>query len=118
MELVTIERHEAFTHLSLRGRLDPAGVEKLEPGFTAAIVPRRVHAILDISGVVFISSLGIGTLVRAARSLGVHKAKVILVAPTVLVRGAIEFAAVAAILPIADSVDEARAMLGVVASGE
>lgn len=118
MELVTIERHDAYTHVSLAGRLDPPGVDRLEPAFTATIVPRRVHAIVDMSGVVFISSLGIGTLVRAARSLGMHKAKVVLVAPTVLVRGAIEYAAVATILPIVDSADDARALLGFVRASQ
>jgi anti-anti-sigma factor len=108
MELVTIELHESYTHVSLIGRLDIAGVERLEPRFTACIVPRRVHAFVDISGVVFISSLGIGTLVRVARTLGVHKATLVLVSPTALVRGALEHARVTSLLPIADSLEHAH----------
>ena len=115
MELVTIELHEVYTHISLAGRLDTAGVDRLEPRFTATIVPRRVHALVDMSGVVFISSLGIGTLVRAARALGSHGAVLVLVSPTSLVRGALEHAQVAALLPMAETIEHARQM--VAASG-
>jgi|SRR5262252_6684135 len=69
IEIVVIETSEVLTHIALRGRLDATGVEKVEPELARHTVARRKPAIVDITGVDVLPSIGIGLLVKVARSL-------------------------------------------------
>jgi anti-anti-sigma regulatory factor len=71
-ELLVIEANEAFTHVAVRGRLDTAGVSDVEFELTRQTVPRRKPAIVDISAVDVLASIGVGMLVRIARSMHSH----------------------------------------------
>lgn len=68
-ELVVIEANEAFTHVALRGRLDLTGVGDVERELTKQTVARRLPAIVDISAVDVLASIGVGMLVKNARSM-------------------------------------------------
>ena len=65
------ERH---VKVVLEGRLDTPGVDSIETRFLASLVPAASNAILDMSQVDFVSSLGIRMLVSAARSLKLRQA--------------------------------------------
>lgn len=71
-ELVVIEANDAFTHVALRGRLDVTGVSDVEFELTRQIVARRKPAIVDLSAVDILASIGVGMLVKTARSLHSH----------------------------------------------
>ena len=71
-EIVVIEAGEAFTHVALRGRLDVTGVEAVELKLTSHTVARRKPAIVDISAVEVLASIGVGMLVKTARSMHSH----------------------------------------------
>ena len=68
-ELVVIEANDTLTHLALRGRLDVTGVEQVERELTKHTVARRKPAIVDISAVDVLASIGVGMLVKNARSM-------------------------------------------------
>ncbi len=68
-EIEVIEANETFTHVVLRGRLDLNGVGKVEHELTKQTVARRKPAIVDISAVEILASIGIGMLVKTARSM-------------------------------------------------
>lgn len=55
--------------VALQGRLDTAGVDRIETRFTATVVPARRPTIVDLSAVPFVSSMGIRMLLSAARAL-------------------------------------------------
>ena len=48
------------------GALGTLGVDQIETRFTASIVPSGKHALVDLSGVTFLSSMGIRMLVATA----------------------------------------------------
>src|SRR5580765_1051284 len=71
-EIVVVEATDAFTHVVVRGRLDGSGVGKVELDLTKHTVTRRKPAIVDISTVDILASIGIGMLVRIARTMHSH----------------------------------------------
>lgn len=71
-ELVVIETNDAFTHVALRGRLDLTGVGEVELQLTAQTVARRKPAIVDITAVEILASIGVGMLVKNARAMHSH----------------------------------------------
>jgi len=68
-EIVVIEASEALTHVALRGKLDVAGAGDVELELTRQTVARRKPAIVDISAVDLLASIGVGMLVKNARSM-------------------------------------------------
>src|SRR5262249_55067108 len=56
----------------LRGRLDITGVEAVELKLASQTVARRKPAIVDISAVEILASIGVGMLVKTARSMHSH----------------------------------------------
>jgi len=71
-ELVVIEANDALTHVALRGRLDLTGVSDVELELTRQTVDRRKPAIVDISAVDVLASIGVGMLVKNARWMHSH----------------------------------------------
>jgi anti-anti-sigma factor len=71
-EIVVIEANDSLTHVALRGRLDVTGVEDVELELTRHTVARRKPAIVDISAVDVLASIGVGMLVKHARSMHSH----------------------------------------------
>lgn len=67
--------------VALIGRLDIEGVGRVETKFVAATATQRRPVIVDLSGVTFIGSLGIGMLVGAAHALKRHGAGMVLLDP-------------------------------------
>jgi anti-sigma B factor antagonist len=94
--------------IALVGRLDTLGVERIETRFSASIIPKARNTAIDLSGVTFLSSMGLRLLISTARSLSLKKAKLVLFGPQPLVKETLEHASIGAIIPIA--VDEAHAL--------
>ena len=68
-EILIIEANDAFTHVALRGRLDVTGVADVERELAKHTVARRKPAIVDICAVEILASIGVGMLVKNARSM-------------------------------------------------
>ena len=71
-EIVVIEANDAYTHVALRGKLDVTGVGDVERELARQTVARRRPAIVDISAVDVLASIGVGMLVKNARSMHSH----------------------------------------------
>ena len=104
---------DPVSHVALSGRLDVEGVGTIELPLTAATVSQHRPVILDMSGVDFLGSLGIGMLVRCAVSLQRSGARFVLFGCQPLVRKSLETTKVNAVLPIADSESAAREMVAI-----
>jgi anti-anti-sigma factor len=111
-ELELLEANDAFTHVALRGRLDAAGAGAVDLKLTSQTVARRKPAIVDLSEVPFIASLGIGLLVQIARSLASHGSQAVAVAPNEPVRGVLRLMQLGDLLPVVATRDEALRTLG------
>lgn len=111
MELVIQEDTAEFTRLVLRGRLDTAGVDRVEIKFNASL-PREKHGIVDLSEVTFLASMGIRMLIAAARMLDRRGKRLVLIAPRPLVDQALRHSSIDDIIPVAPDLESARALLG------
>jgi len=109
--LKIIDDDERVTHVALRGRLDTEGVGAVELAFTGRTAALRRPTIVDLSEVDFLASLGMGMLVRAARSLGNHQAGLVLLNPREPVERALRAAQIDVVTPIARDHAEALRLL-------
>jgi anti-sigma B factor antagonist len=94
--------------VTLLGRLDAPGVDKIETKFIASVVPGGRPIVVDCSGVTFVSSMGIRLLITTARFLSLRKAKMVLFGPQPLVRESFEHVSLDHLIPIA--ADETAAL--------
>jgi len=111
MELTVIRADDSITHVAMLGRLDVQGVNLIQSRFVFNITSRRRAALVDVSAVTFIASLGMGMLVGAAKALQRQGAKMVLLAPTSMVRQALEAAGINHVIPIAQAEEEALQLL-------
>lgn len=88
MEVVSLG--ERLVKVTLNGRLDTQGVDRLETRFIAALVPPANNAIVDLSGVEFVASMGIRMLIAVARSLKQRQARLALFGTTAQVKDVFE----------------------------
>jgi anti-anti-sigma regulatory factor len=105
-ELVVIEANDTLTHVALRGRLDPTGVGDVELKLTTQTVARRKPAIVDICAVDVLASIGVGMLVKIARSMHSH-GLIFGVVATGLSKEILERMKVNTIFPVVASYEEA-----------
>jgi anti-anti-sigma factor len=110
MELEILEESQTFTRLALKGRLDTAGVDRIETRLTASLA-RGGHGVIDLSEVTFLASLGIRLLITVAKMLHRRGSRLVLVAPRPLVDQALKHSSLDDIIPVAESTDAALALL-------
>ena len=96
------------TCVALEGRLDTAGVGLIETRFTATVVPVGLPTALDLSGVTFVSSMGLRLLIGTARALALRKARLVAFAAQPLVAESLELAGIGDLLTLVP--DEAQAL--------
>jgi len=111
MELEIKNQSDQITHLALRGRLDTAGVGEVEVGFTAHTVPRAKPLLLDMSGVTFLSSLGLRMLLTVAKALNRRGVRTVLLSLQPAVRQVLSLSGYDQVLPIYDDEGPAVAFL-------
>jgi anti-anti-sigma factor len=90
MELKVINADGPYTHLALSGKLDVLGVGEIENKFIGYTAARKKNALIDISGVTFMGSMGLRIFLSAARSLNLEKKSLILLNPQPLVNEVLE----------------------------
>jgi anti-sigma B factor antagonist len=91
----------------LSGRLDTAGVDRIETRFGAAIVPAGKNTVVDLTDVTFLASMGIRMLIATTRSLSRKGGKLVMYGAAPVVKDVIETAALTDIIPLAGSESEA-----------
>ena len=106
MEMTMSELNDQGVRIALRGRLDTPGVGAIETTFAAAAA--RKNALVDLSEVSFLASMGIRMLITAARGLKSSGHKLVLFGAPALVREVLENAGLAQIMPIVS--DESSAL--------
>jgi anti-anti-sigma factor len=107
MELISIERTDNITHLKLRGALDMAGIRAVDTRFYGETSARDRPAIVDLSELDSITSLGIGMLFGCAKSLHRRGYRMVLLQPRGLVDDVLRRVGVHEVIPFAASLDEA-----------
>jgi anti-anti-sigma factor len=90
MEMKVIKDDGTYTHVALSGKMDVAGVQKFEGPFINLIASSKKNAVVDISDVSFIGSMGLRVFLSAAKSLSWDKKTLILVQPQPMVNEVLE----------------------------
>jgi anti-sigma B factor antagonist len=107
MDIKTLGEH--LVGITLIGRLDTQGVDGVETRLTAAIVPEGNSAIVDLTHVEFIASMGIRMLLSLARSLKMRHARVAIYGAATQVSEVFETVALQQLIPICTTEAEALA---------
>jgi anti-anti-sigma factor len=110
MQVTISDEAGATAKIGLVGKLDIAGAERIAVPL-ATLASAKQGVVIDMSGVTFISSIGIWHLVSATKKLSVRGGKLVLVNPGEFVRNALETSGVTEMIPIAANESEAYAML-------
>lgn len=111
MELKIIQANDQYTHVALSGRLDIDGVKSIELEFASLIGGQNKSAIVDMTEVSFIASLGMRMLLSTAKSLRAHDRKIVLYNPQPVVQEALETAGFSAVMPIENDLAKALALV-------
>ncbi len=111
MDLDITELPGPITCVRLTGRLDAAGADAIGLRFTTAVASLSRPAVVDLSGVPFVASMGLRLLISTARGLNVKGHKMALFGAQPLVQGVLEDAAIDQIIPLAATQDAALAAL-------
>lgn len=106
-----LREDDSFVHVALVGRLDIQGVNAIQMEFLHQTTSLPRNAMVDLSELTYIASLGISMLVSAAKKLERNGAKMVLLHPSPLVRKALETSSLQEVIPIATAEAAALAML-------
>ena len=113
MEMSVVSKQDEYTHVALAGRLDPESVRAKGYTFHEYTAAEGKPTIVDVGGVEFLASLGVGMLLQAAKELAVSGAKLVLVNPQKMVEGTLRSAGIVGMIHIARDTDEAKRAIGV-----
>jgi anti-sigma B factor antagonist len=111
MLLTVTQLEDGIKKISLQGRMDIDGTQEIDTRLTVATASESANVVIDLSGVDFMSSIGIGVLVRAANALKRRHGKIVLLNPQPIVSLVLEATHIGTIMPIATDMDSARALL-------
>jgi anti-sigma B factor antagonist len=100
MEMKVTDGADGIVDVALIGRLDTPGVGRIELRFTATLVPRAARAIIDLSQVEFIGSMGIRMFISVARALSNKRGKMVLYAPQALVKQVLDTVSLGEIIAV------------------
>lgn len=111
MEMTVSELAGPVTLVRLVGRLDAPGADRIELRFTTAVIAQGRDALIDLSGVAFVASMGIRLLISTARGLSLKGRRMVVFGARELVQGVFDDAALDQIIPIVATEDQALAEL-------
>ncbi|HSV71488.1 MAG TPA: STAS domain-containing protein [Methylibium sp.] len=111
MELEVVDIGPAVTCVRLDGRLDALGADAIGVRFSAAVAAPGRPAVVDLSGVSFVASMGLRLLISTARALHSKGATLVLFGAQDAVRQVLEEASIDQIIPVAASREQALAQL-------
>ena len=111
MQMQIIDHSDDITHIKLIGSLDIGGADEIDMKFQAAVASARQHALVDMSEVDFMSSLGMRMFVECAKALKRTDHKLVLFGLDPNVKMALNHARLEQIMVLADSQQDTMAAL-------
>ena len=111
MNLDVVELENGITKVILSGRLDIEGALKIDNNFNA-LAEKKKKVLVDLSGVTFIASLGIRTLITGAKATANNGGKMVLLNPQPNVEGVLRTSRVDTVIPITHDSTTIEAVFG------
>jgi anti-anti-sigma factor len=109
MKIESTEIADGLIKVTLEGRLDIDGSRAIDDRFSFMTTTRKVNVIVDISGISFLASIGIRTLMTAARGQHGRGGRLVLAAAQPVVQKVLLTAGIDQLIPTYESVDAAHA---------
>jgi len=81
MKMEIADTADGLVNVALVGRLDTPAVARVEPDLVASLVPRGARAIVDLSRLEFVGSMGLRMFIMIARELAKNNGKLVLYSP-------------------------------------
>ncbi len=107
IELVVVPRADGISHVKLVGRLDILAMKEIDVRFHGETAARERPAIVDLSELEFITSLGIGMLFGCAQSLRRKGHTMVIAGSNGFVDAALRTVGVNEVIPFAETADAA-----------
>jgi anti-anti-sigma factor len=111
MDFVLTELDPGTNRVTMSGRLDAAGAEAIDLRFAAAVGSVARNALVDLTEVSFVASLGLRMFISTARVLQRRGAQMVLFGAQPQVMEVFETIALDQMIPIVGTEAEARARL-------
>jgi anti-anti-sigma factor len=111
MKMFTDKIDANVTLIKLIGRMDIQGAEEIDIKFSGTTAVNNGIFIVDLSGVEFLASIGIRSILVTAKAVVARKGQLVLCSPTPLVAGVLEMAGISAIIPVFDNFEDARSAI-------
>lgn len=111
MEIEVTLIDDQCTLVRLTGRMDSPGVDRIETRFTAAVAAGHRDAVVDLSGVSFLASLGIRMLISSARAMAGKGHRMAVFGANEMVQDVLDSVALDQIIPVAADQPQALAAL-------
>lgn len=109
MEISELQLDNQVTKINLSGRMDIEGVKSIETDFATLTAAPRMAVIVDMSGVPYMSSIGIRALLINAKALAKRGGKFALLKPEPNVRNVLTTSGIDQLIAIHDDLDAAIA---------
>jgi anti-anti-sigma factor len=109
MECLHEDAHDGLRIIRLSGRMDIEGNDEIALRFQTLVVAGGPNVVVDLSGLDFIGSLGIGTLVTCAKNVVLRRGTLALYGAQPNVMSALVRTNVPIMIPTVATLDEARA---------
>lgn len=97
--------------IELAGKLDIAGVNEISVPFAGYCSGEKPLVLVDLSGVGFMTSVGIQMLIANAKSIASRGGKMVLSNPSPGVKNVLEMTGIPALIPMYESFESAQAVL-------
>ena len=107
MDLRSEQLADGVEKISLVGRMDSIGGHDINVRLSALVANRKLLAVVDLSEVSFLASIGIRTLVVNARAQSMRGGVMALASPQPLVAEVLKMAGIDSIIPVYPDVDTA-----------
>ena len=111
MDITTLERDDGITHVVLAGRLDTTAAEELGQDIADATAGQDRPAVVDVSGIEFLASMGIGLLLANSKRLTKAGHKLVILNPQGMVDVVLKASRLDKVMAIAYDLDAALHIL-------
>lgn len=107
MQLTVEQIEKDLKKVYLTGRMDIEGTEKIDLPFTRATTLEKAWIIVDLSGVNFMASIGLRTIMTCAKALSIKGGKMVLCSPQPMVSDVLKTTKIDTVIPVFDNLNEA-----------
>lgn len=109
--LSRMTRESGLVVISINGELDSFGTQQINPAFSVALADRSVTAIVDLSGVPFMSSSALAMFLSHGQAMHRAGGKLVLAGPNPNMIDVLHLSGFDALFSIAPTLEEALAVL-------